>query len=287
MRIAHLFMVHKSPVQLERLLTVMAHQDFDFYIHVDKKADIRPFEHLAQIKQVYFITDRTVCNWGGFSLVKAVMRSIDQIQASGVKYDFVNLLSAQDFPLKPITHIHDFFSKNIGCSFLSFDKTTDTPWWKKAAARYNQYHFTDNKFRGVFLFQKLLNYIMPKRKILSMFPQIYGGSKSTWWTISYDAAIYLSTYFKLNPKLEKSLRYTWGCDEIIIATILMNSPCRDKVINENYRYIIFSGDDGHPDFLTINDYDKLTNSKMLFARKFDPAVDAEVLNKLQSNILAG
>jgi hypothetical protein len=286
MRVAHIFMVHKSPAQLERVLNVLAHKDFDFYIHLDKKVDIQPFEYLSKINQVYFIVNRTVCNWGGFSLVKAIMKCIDQIEASGVKYDFVNLLSAQDFPLKPITYIHDFLSKNIGYSFLSFDTTTDTPWWKKAVTRYSEYHFTDNKFRGVYLFQKLLNYIMPKRKILSVFPQIYGGSKSTWWTISYDAAIYLSTYFKLNPKLAKSLQYTWGCDEIIIATILMNSPYRNKVINENYRYVVFSGDDGHPDFLTMNDYDKLTNSKMLFARKFDPAVDAEVLNKLQSNISA-
>lgn len=287
MRIAHLFMVHKSPAQLEKLLAVMAHADFDFYIHLDKKVDIQPFEHLAKINQVYFIVDRTVCNWGGFSLVRAIMKSIDQIQASGIRYDFINLLSAQDFPLKPIAYIHDFFSNNIGNSFLSFDKTTDTPWWEKAVMRYSEYHFTDNKFRGVFLFQKLLNYIMPKRKILNGFAQIYGGSKSTWWTISYDAAIYLSAFFKLNPKLEKSLQYTWGCDEIIIATILMNSPYRDKIINENYRYVIFSGDDGHPDFLTMNDYEKIISSEMLFARKFDPAVDAEVLNKLQSNILAG
>ncbi len=286
MRIAHLFMVHKSPAQLERLLTVMAHPDFDFYVHVDKKADIQLFEYLAEISQVYFISDRTICNWGGFSLVKAIIKSIDQIQASGIKYDFVNLLSAQDFPIKPIAAIHDFFNKNIGYSYLSFDNTTDTAWWKKAVKRYSEYHFTDHKFKGAFLFQRFLNYVLPKRKILNEFPQLYGGSKSTWWTISNDAAIYLSTYFKQNPKLEKSLQYTWGCDEIIIATILMNSPYRDKVINENYRYVIFSGDDGHPDFLTMDDYDKITSSEMFFARKFDPVVDVEVLNKLQSKILA-
>ncbi len=282
MLIAHIFMVHKSPAQLEQVIKAMVHPDFDFYIHVDKKADIRPFDYLGDIKQVYFIADRTVCNWGGFSLVKAIMKCIDQVQASGIKYDFVNLLSAQDLPIKSTSNIHSFFSKNISKSFLSFDENHDTLWWKNAGTRYSQYHFTDNKFTGVFLLQRLLNYAMPKRKILGSFPTIYGGSKSTWWTITSEAAFYLSNYFKVNPKLERSLRYTWGCDEIIIATILMNSPYKDNIVNENYRYIIFSGDDGHPDFLTTADFEKITQSKMLFARKFDPKVDAEVIDKIIS-----
>lgn len=285
MRVAHILMVHRSPAQLERLLTVMAHKDFDFYIHVDKKVDIQPFEYLSKIKQVYFISNRTVCNWGGFSLVNAIMKSIDQVQASEVKYDFVNLLSAHDFPIKPVSFIHGLFSKNIGSCFLSVDDA-DSDWCKEAESRYSQYHFPDNKFKGVFLLERILNFITPKRNFLSSFPKIYGGSKSTWWTISYEAAIYLSNYFKQHPKLTRSLKYTWGCDEIIIATILMNSPFREKVVNENYRYIIFSGNDGHPDVLTINDYDNMTNSNMLFARKFDVAVDSKVLDKIQSDILA-
>ena len=285
MRIAHILTVHKSPAQLERLLSVMAHPDFDFYIHVDKKVDIRPFEHLKEQGQVYFIQDRTVCNWGGFSLVKAITKSIDELQASGKDYDFVNLLSAQDFPIKPISYIHEFFTNNIGLSFLSFEPSTDTPWWDKAVLRYTRYHFTDHTFKGVFLLQRLLNYVAPKRKILKDFRAVYGGSKSTWWTITYESALYLSQYFKEHPKLEKGLSYTWGCDEIIVATILMNSPFKNQIINENYRYIVFSDNDGHPDFLTIKDYDKITNSGMLFARKFDPKVDPEILDKLQSNIL--
>ncbi|MGY0037939.1 beta-1,6-N-acetylglucosaminyltransferase [Pedobacter sp. NJ-S-72] len=88
MRIAHIIIAHKNPAQLERLIRVMRHPDFDFYIYVDKKIDITAFEYLEQFGQVYFIINRIVCNWGGFSIVEATIKSIDHVQQTGISYDF-------------------------------------------------------------------------------------------------------------------------------------------------------------------------------------------------------
>ena len=115
---------------------------------------------------------------------------------------------------------------------------------------------------------------------------MYGGSDSSWWTITADCAAYLSNYFKVNPAVTNKLRYTWGIDEVIVATILMNSPYRDTIINNNYRYIKFTDNSGHPDVLTMSDYADLVRSGMFFARKFDLNVDAEVLYKLQKTVAA-
>ncbi|MGY0037937.1 hypothetical protein [Pedobacter sp. NJ-S-72] len=77
---------------------------------------------------------------------------------------------------------------------------------------------------------------------------------------------------------------TWGCDEFVVASILMNSPYQDKVINENHRYINWSENEAHPKILTINDYQEIIGSGMLFARKFDLDVDLSVLDVLDLHV---
>lgn len=285
MRIAHIIAAHKNPAQLERLIRAMDHPNFDFFIHLDKKVDIAPYLYLERIDQVFFIKDRTVCNWGGFSFVEATMKSIDEIQQTGVAYDFINLISAQDYPIKPSDVIYDFFSRNKGNSFISFDNSRDTDWWKDAENRYKVFHFTDIDFKWKYVVQKIANRLSPERK----FPvtlDLYGGNKSCWWTITMDCAVYLSTYFKAHPKLNSFLRLTWGSDEFIVASILMNSPYKDSLVNENYRYIDWSNGEAHPRILTIEDYDAIIQSRMLFARKLDLASGTLLMDRIDA-VIAG
>ncbi|MBB6498108.1 beta-1,6-N-acetylglucosaminyltransferase [Pedobacter cryoconitis] len=285
MRIAHIIVAHKNPAQLEKLIRAMYHPDFDFYIHLDKKVDIGPFEYLKEVPRVHFIKDRTVCNWGGFSLVEAVIKSIDEIRKTGIAYDFVNLMSGQDYPIKKVDEIYNFFDERLGYSFISYDSSRETQWWKEAEKRYKTFHFTDMDFKGKYVIQRIANKIIPNRK----FPvslNLYGGNRSCWWTISFECALYLSAFFKANPKMINFLRLTWGCDEFIIATILMNSPYQDKIVNENYRFIDWSAGEAHPKVFTESDYANIIDSSMLFARKFDLDIDAKVIGLLDANVLA-
>jgi hypothetical protein len=284
MRVAHVIFAYKDPNLIERFINAMQHPDFDFYIHLDKKINIRDFEYLSQIKQVFFVKNRTLCNWGGFSLVKAMMRSIDEIQATNIKYDFINILSGQDYPIKPINQIHDFFANNIGYSFIQYEESIDSPWWVKAEERYKKFHFTDYAFLGRYKFQYFINEILPERK----FPKglnLYGGSKATWCTLSYDGAVYISAYLKQNTELRKFLRFTWACDEFALITILKNSVYKDKIINESYRYIEFPEGKSQPRILGIDDYYMLKESKKLFGRKFDSEIDTNILDKLDSYVI--
>jgi hypothetical protein len=284
MRIANIILTHKNPSQLEKMIVALRHVDFDFYIHVDKKVNIRDFEFLQEMSQVYFIKDRTVCNWGGFSLVEAIIKSIEQIDQTEIAYDFVNLMSAQDYPIQPVAKIREFFNANRGYSFLSFDESRDSSWWQNAEKRYANFHFTDMNFRGKYVVQALANTLMSTRK----FPvpiTLFGGNKSCWWTITKEAAVYLAAYLRANPKIMSFLKLTWGSDEFIVASILMNSPFKEKIINENYRFIDWTDGLAHPKILCSADYHRITESKMLFARKFDIAVDAKIIQLLDTQQL--
>ncbi|WP_411275593.1 beta-1,6-N-acetylglucosaminyltransferase [Daejeonella sp.] len=276
MRIAHIIMAHKSPYQLERLVVAMQHKMFDLYIHLDKKSDIRDFNHIAGHNNVFFIKNRIECNWGGFSFVKAILNAMTEVLSSGRTYQFVNLMSGQDYPLRTVEELYKYLGENLNMSFLAYERV-DHSWWEHAVSRYKFYHFTDFKLMGSYLFQKVTNKLMPHRK----FPldlTLYGSTNSSWWILSADAARYLVDFIKDNSKLKSFMKFTWGADEFLITTIIMNSPFKDKVINDNLRHIDWSSGDAHPKVFAKIDLNDLVNTNKFFARKFDVNVDKDILD---------
>lgn len=281
MRIAHIIMVHKNPEQLLRMIKKLDHPHFDFYLHIDKKVSILPFQELITMPNVKFIHNRINCNWGGNSLLTGIISATKEVLDYKIFYDFINLLSAQDYPLYSANYIYNYLEKLKGKSFISYDLSRDTVWWKEATLRYEKYHFTDINFKWKFFLQRIVNSIMPTRKFPT-YTELYGSSKSTWWTISYDCAQVVINSLSDDKKLNKFIKYAWGTDEFVVATIIMNSAFKDSVVNNNLRYIDWSEGNPNPKLLGKSDYDNITGSKMLFARKFDILHDADILDQIDN-----
>lgn len=279
-------MAHKAPEQIERLVLAMAHEDFDFYIHLDAKADRREFEFLEEIPGVQLTSKRFFVRWASYRFTEAILECTREILATGIAYDFINLLSAQDYPIKPVEQIYDFFQQNIGRSFLSFEAHDDgSDWWAHAITRVEQYHTTYFEFKGQYALQSTVNWLLPKRRFPLPYT-LYGGMDGSWWTISRPCAQYLVEFVDNNPALRRFTMFTWGSDEFLISTILMNSPLRATIVNDNYRYIDWSAGGANPKVLRLNDFEALRTSPKLFARKFDVQLDAEILDLVDQRLLA-
>jgi hypothetical protein len=283
MRVAHIILTHKNPDQLFRLIKTLQHPQFDFFIHLDGKVQLSELERLKEFPNVKFISNRIACNWGGFTILQAIFISISQILNSGLKYEFINLISGQDYPVISPQQIYEFLDERKGKNFISFDAEHDSDWWKTALDRFQKYHFTDLNFKGKFFAEKILNMVTPARKFPE-YTKLYGGNKSTWWTISTDCAAYLTEKFYSNPRMTSFLKYCWGTDEFLIPTLIMNSPYKDHVVNDNLRYIDWSEGNANPKLLDLNDFENIRSSNMLFARKFDDFYDQEILDKIDQSI---
>ncbi|SEN57141.1 Core-2/I-Branching enzyme [bacterium A37T11] len=287
MRIAHLIMAHKNPQQLWRLVNVLQHQNADIFIHVDKKVDVSLFITGKLPHNVYFIRQRTKCNWGGFNFLKATFTSLQEILNSGKLYSFFNLLSAQDYPLVSAEKLFNFYALYPNSSFISFDEDAESEWMVKAKERYLSYHLTDVPFRGKYFLQKIINLIIPKKKLPSGY-KFYGSANASWWTLSNECVIYLVQKYQTGGDgFFRFIKYSWGSDEFAIPTLLLNSSHRDKLINNNFRYIDWSEGKARPKTLTLADKDKLYHSQMLFARKFDTEVDEIILDVIDEKIKSG
>ena len=283
MRLAHLILVHKNSEQVARLIQALAHEQFDFYIHLDAKADFHEFEHLADLPRVMFIRQRHLVRWGSYSIVEATMQGVREILASGIAYDFINLLSGQDYPIKPAETIYRFFAQNAGRSFFAYE-AQGSEWWQHATNRIEQYHTVYYQFRFQYVLESLLNTLLPKRRFPLPYV-LYGGTYGTWWTMSNKCAHYLVDFLDQQPRLLRFSRFTWGSDEFLISTILLNSPLKDTIVNDSYRYIDWSGGGSNPKLLTVVDAPALSNSDRLFARKFDIDRDAAILDIIDRTLL--
>ena len=67
---ANIITVYKQPTLVEALLRTMQHSCFHFYLHIDRKVDIRQFEYLAELP-TFFIDKRFDIKWAGYSIVEA------------------------------------------------------------------------------------------------------------------------------------------------------------------------------------------------------------------------
>jgi hypothetical protein len=283
MRIAHIIITHKNPLQIERMVKKMQHPQFDFYIHVDKKVDINNYQYLTQISGVKLIKNRLNCNWGGYSTLQAMVSSLKEVILTGVNYGFYNLLSGQDYPLRSSNYIYNFLLENAQKSFIYYE-TENSDWWENAVHRFQRYHLTDFNFKGKTFIEGLINKVMPIRKFpFSM--KLYGGCKSSWWTLNKESAIYVATFFSNETRMNKFLKFCWGTDEFIIPTILVNSPLKDSIVNDNLRYIDFPSGMANPKILELNDIDKMMSSHMLFARKFDITLNTDILDRIDALII--
>jgi hypothetical protein len=284
MKVAHLILAYKDPELVDRLVRVMSsHEHFDCWIHIDLKTDIKSFSKLKDLPRTRFIKNRVSVQWAGFSFVKAMLNSIEEIMHSETGYDFVNLMSGQDYPIKTMQQIYDFLATHTGKSFIACE-AEPSPWWDHAKLRFTKYHLTDFTFKGNTRIQQFLNRVMPERKFLPNYT-LYGGPYASYWTLSMEASKYVYDFLKSNKKIARFCKYTCAPDEFLISTILMNSYLRPNVVNDASRYIDWSSGGARPGILTKKDFDSLMESSLFFARKFDLSTDREIIDLIDLELL--
>ncbi|RSK49057.1 beta-1,6-N-acetylglucosaminyltransferase [Hymenobacter rigui] len=283
MRIANFLLLHHAPAQADRLLKALCHPRMDNFLHVDLKSDQSLFAFLARRPQVQFLRRRFVINWGGFGLTQALLAGLREILAHPARYEFINLLSGQDYPLRPLTELYDFLAAHPGHSFVQAEPM-GSPWWQLNRARLERYHLTDAPaLPGRYVVQRALNAVLPRRQFPLSGYTVYGGNMSCWYTLSRAAAEYLVNFFAVHQELHQFGRLSWGSDEFLVATVLYNSPLRETLHNNSLRYIDWSTGGAHPRLLTSADLPGMLASGCFWGRKFNLDTNSAVLDALDAH----
>lgn len=297
-KIAYVIAAHKNPKQFSRLVKRLDGDHADFYIHIDKKVHLENFKAAIDginHEKVNFLKQYNA-TWSEFGIVKAEIEALKSIVNSGRKYDFIILLSGQDYPIKSNEYIKDFFKKNIDKSFIESFSMPFDPWPNGGMDRINRYHF--KLLNKSFAFppyknpkkriDKLLNLLFSfyfKRRQLPGGMKPFGGEH--WWNFNWPTAKFIVQYLSDHPEYVKFHKYSFCADEMFFQTLLLNSQNEaifNNIVNDDLRYYDWSEGNDSPKTFTILDLEILLNSKKLFARKFDINIDECILDELDKII---
>ena len=274
---AYLIIIHNNYYTLEKLVKMLDDIRNDIYIHVDKKVKDFPFKYFTSIieRSSLKYVKRVDVRWGKYSVIQATMNLFKE-SVNG-EYVYYHLLSGQDLPIKSQDYIHKFFEENEGKEFVTC--TTEQALREaRIIERFNFYHF----FGGRRLHDKIVEI---QRDRISRYKGGYEYNYGSNWVSITDELVKL--ILTKEKWIKKTFRFTECCDEVFVQSIVMNSeyknqlyrvPKSERTISFNMRYINWSSGSPNPDIFVEDDWDHLSESECLFARKFDENRDKKIID---------
>ncbi|WPY97909.1 beta-1,6-N-acetylglucosaminyltransferase [Christiangramia sp. OXR-203] len=289
MKQAILITAYKNYFHLEKIISFFD-DDFQIYIHLDKKSIISDSElqQLLAYPNVQSLCQIYKVNWGGINHLKSILHLLKLASEDSENYYF-HLISGHDFPIKKPEEFKRFFLEKIHLNYIENFKVPFRGWANNGGLDRLEYYnlfdvfnYKDNRqirwINKALVYQKRLNV---KRNFPAWFPPVYGGS--TWWSLNKNAAEYIKQFQNQHPGYLKRFRHTLCSEEFYFQTILMNSPLKNTIRNNNLRYIDWKPRNGNnPAILDLTDLAKLQNSDAFFARKFELPISKELLTQLNA-----
>ncbi|MHC0061899.1 beta-1,6-N-acetylglucosaminyltransferase [Nostoc sp. UIC 10890] len=299
MRIAYIILAHNHTEQLVRLIHKLNVNNISFFIHIDKNADTKTYYHLfthfKDFPNVLFIK-RYNSKWGSFNAVIATLEGIKSIVETGTYFDYIIHLSGQDYLIKSNTEICKFLQENKGREFIEYFPLPCSKWREGGLRRIEYWHIHWNddyfcfpekrEFKSAIAssLYSFLSLLLPNKRKFPKDFALYGGS--AFWCLTGECVNYINDFVQHNPKFVNRFNYTLMADELFYQILILNSPFKDKIVNNNMRYIDWGDVNAyHPRILEKKDFEKIRQSEKLFARKFDASKDSDILDMIDKMIL--
>lgn len=293
-QLVYVLIVYKDADQVIRLVRRLQAPNAQFLFHIDRKADAgftnrivaafgnEPGCHFIRRERVY---------WGSWALVQVMLNAAAYVVERGIPCDFLIHMSGQDYPIRSNEEISAFFEAHRGRQFLEYFELPCQYWVRGGLDRIEYYylHLNGRPFmfppianrRKVRKVMDLAARVLPTgRRVLPGGYRPYGGSAAV--ILARNGVEYVTEFVEtsLGRKIVRFFKHAMHPDELFFQTVLMNSPLRDTVINDELRYIDWPElGAAHPRVLTADDYPRLVGSGKLFARKFG-ADNPEILDML-------
>lgn len=294
MRIAFIMLCHKSPEQINKLIEKLTEfSDADIYIHVDMNhSEIR--ERIKTQDNVKLVPeDRSFyIEWGSVDMVKATLQLIREVKESGKQYDYIWLISGQDYPICSIAEIENRLAQQKGINYIECITTKDKQYDRYKKLYEVAYPSWINGNNVVIKSIKRIYMILTGgyRHTFSLFvrhkPFDFEFSfGSQWWTLTSSAAFEILEYNDKHSEILKYYEKSIIPDECFFQSMFMRGPYKDKR-TMNLTFINWGKNRRSPEILTAKDYEKIREQgkTYCFARKFDQSVSRELFIMLKSKI---
>lgn len=290
---AYLIICHHQFELLELLCRCLDYPLHDFYIHLDAKVedfDYGGFRSKIRHSDVHFISERVNVSWGSYSMIRAELALFRAATAG--EYEYYHLVSGVDMPLRTAQELYDFFHENCGQEFIHFC-SADYCASNGVLDRVKYYRLLQEKVGRSAAYLKFLEKcivclqrIVKVDRLAQMEEVIMCGAQ--WVSLTHGLVMHI---LQRERWIEKVFRWSLCADEVFVQTITWNSPYRENLYSPNdigdyrscMRYVDWER--GKPYTFRLHDFDELTSTDFMFARKFDYCDDPALCEKLAQWVL--
>lgn len=287
MKIAVAMLCHKNVKQINSLIQAMENEDISFFIHVDKKSIINRDEISGKNITVIPKDCSVDIQWGGFGMIEATLQLIEAIRQSKQVYDYIWLMSGQDWPLRSAENIVKYVERHNGDDFieiLSDQEARDRGYCKRNALYYPSWMVSNKIYikivKHMFWFAtggRKATYIGKRKTRVEKF--FYG---SQWWLLSKQSMDIMMRFLMDNAWYTDYFRHSLVPDESFFQTLygLLIGVGKE---NPAVCYVNWKQNRNSPEIFTHNDLDRLFDSRKAFliARKFDFDVDENIISEIK------
>lgn len=257
--------------------------NYEIYIHLDAKVYLheRLFHFIEQLPQVKKIGRIHSINWGGRNHIDAILWLCRQaLMNTSEEVKYFHLVSGGDLLIKRTTDFCRYFEDHAGKNFLDYFSLPYKGWtggglnrlaWRHPLDRLDLHDSRQNAVYNRYI-RMQTKYGSPRD-----LPEfiVYGGS--SWWSLTREAVSYICANHNYRGWYDR-LEDTFAPDEMYVQTLLLNSPLKETVANNNLRHILWEYRNGNcPAVLDKNDISALLASEAMFARKVDSHISRELI----------
>lgn len=232
MKYAFLILAHTDPQQLSRLVHALDDPRFDIFIHVDAKSDISVFEfekYALRYSKMFVLRQRYSVFWGDISIVDATL-AMYRKALDTYKYDRFVTLSGLDYPIQS----NDVIAATLSDSRIEYimgNVITTSEYCKV-----ERFYFWKHKIIGLLVRRlcKIVRYKKPRYLTVNNTTwEIYFAPQ--WHALTYECVTHIFHILEDHPEILKYFKYSYAPDELLIPTIVFNSPSlRAKTLRSSF-----------------------------------------------------
>jgi hypothetical protein len=313
MRIAYVLQTYRLLDQVGRLIDTLQRGCPDDLIVVVHSGSRDELAALARRQRIDCVLKAAPAR-GRFGLVDSYMSALRWLQRQGKPYDWVVLLSGQDYPIRPLSAFRETLTRSPVDGYFYFFDPLDP---RAAACGRMAWPANEAQDRYFYRYGSLMDDISVAGRIALKLPKmalaltqryrintsfglavgrrakampfcdrlrLYAGSY--WHIIRRECAETLVRFADENPDVVDYFRHVVLPDEAFIQTVLVNTKTF-RLSPDDLRYYDFSHSrHGNSKTLGPTDLAAAFASQCFFARKFDTAAHPEILDDLDRRVFA-
>ena len=287
----YLIVSHAQPQAVARLARTLVERSATSWvlIHYDASAGAFPRSLIESLPRTALVDRPVRVTWGTFAQVEAVLRALAQLRGMNVDYDWVTLLSGQDYAARSIPDFETMLSSSQADAIMTYAKihAVDRHLYDRYNFRYTRLFARElpRLLRARGYYDRIFNRVQPFvriqtaprgtfigrraiRSIMNFGIPVYKGS--TWWALSRKAIDAVEATIAERPDYVNRYARTLSSDESIFQTIVLNTPGL-IVKNEELHYTNWNIGKASPELLTLADLPAIRAARQWFVRKIDAA----------------